>query len=92
MSRRVQIQEVLRFLDLDGDDLLIELRREGLFEEEDLDVGGADELRVALVLMNELGVNAPGVDVVLQLRRRLLTLQGRMTDVLTRLLDETSES
>jgi hypothetical protein len=37
----------------------------------------ADELRLAKLLMEELGVNAEGVDVALHLRRRLFALELR---------------
>ena len=38
--------------------------------------------------MRELGVNPAGVEVVLQLRRRLLVLEERTAESLRRLLDE----
>ena len=53
------------------------LREVGLFEEELLDPHEAEELRVAVVLVEELGVNAAGVQVALHLRRRLIALEGR---------------
>ena len=74
---RVRTREVLVYLGVEGSDLLEHLRREGLFEEEELEPGQADELRFAAVLMQELGVNAAGVEVALQLRRRLHALEAR---------------
>ena len=71
---RVRIEEVLRMLGAD-EGWLHTLRAEGLFESDDLEPWQAEELRVAAVWMNELGVNAAGVDVALQLRRRLLALE-----------------
>ena len=88
MPERTRADEVLRFLGLEGSSLLEELRREGLFEEEWLEPPDADELRVAVALMRDLGVNAAGVEVVLHLRRRLLTLEERTESSLRRLLSE----
>jgi len=82
MTRRTPVEEVLRFLGVDDPELLALLRSEGLFEAEEVDAVEAEELRVATVLVRELGVNAAGVDVALHLRRRLLTLQRRVELVL----------
>jgi hypothetical protein len=70
------VREVLTFLGVEGGGLIESLREEGLFETEELGPEEAEELRVAAVLMTDLGVNAAGVEVVLRLRRRLLALQG----------------
>lgn len=76
-TRRIEIREVL--LHLGGDPALLErLRSEGLFESDFLDPREADELRVAAVMMEELGVNPAGVHVALHLRRRLLALEARV--------------
>jgi hypothetical protein len=88
MTTRTPIQEVLRFLGIEDSALLEELRREGLFEQETVEPETAEELRVAASLMRELGVNPAGVEVVLQLRRRLLVLEERTAESLRRLLDE----
>lgn len=88
---RARVEEVLRFLGLEGSAILEELRREGLFEEEWLEADAAEELRVAAALMRDLGVNPAGVGVVLHLRRRLLALEGRTTMSLRRLLAELEE-
>lgn len=88
MSDRVRIDEVLRFLAGDDRSWLDELRREGLFEAEEVSPDEADDLRLAAVLVRELGVNAAGVGVVLHLRRRMICLEGRMRGVLERLLAE----
>ena len=73
---RVRVHEVLVYLGVDTKTLDV-LRSEGLFEAEDIDADQAEELRVATVLIEELGVNAAGVEVALQLRRRLLALEHR---------------
>lgn len=85
MSGRVRTAEVLRFLHLDEAGLLEELRREGLFLEDELGADSAEELRVAVSLIRELGVNPAGVDVALHLRRRLACLEARMRELLERL-------
>jgi hypothetical protein len=78
---RTSIAEVLRFLGAD-EELLRLLRSEGLFEAEELEPVEAEELRVAVLWMRDLGVNPAGVDVALQLRRRLLALESRLRDAL----------
>lgn len=80
--RRIPIDEVLRFLRVDTEEVLVELRREGLFEGDEVSPREAEELRVATVLLRELGVNPAGVDVALHLRRRLLCLEERMGTLL----------
>jgi DNA-binding MarR family transcriptional regulator len=88
MAKRIAVHEVLEYLGVDDTDLLDRLREEGLFEDDQLEAHTVEELRVATCLVRELGVNAAGVGVVLHLRRRLLVLQGRMSDTVKRLLDE----
>jgi hypothetical protein len=88
MMRRTRVTEVLEFLGLERSSILEELRREGLFESDWLEPDAAEELRVAAALMRDLGVNPAGVEVVLQMRRRLLALESRMQDSLRRLLSE----
>ena len=82
---RTQVAEVLRFLGVDDPELLHLLRSEGLFEEEELESAEAEELRVAVLWMRDLGVNPAGVDVALQLRRRLLALEHRLREALEQL-------
>jgi hypothetical protein len=84
---RVRIEELIVEMGVDRR-LLDELRAAGLFEEEELPLAEADELRVAVELMRSLGVNAPGVEVALQLRRRLLALEQRTAQLLRELIDE----
>jgi hypothetical protein len=82
VTRWITVDEVARFLHVEVESLLEELRREGLFPEDRLSSEEADDLRVAFTLMRELGVNAAGVEVALRLRRRLLFLEDRMREVL----------
>ena len=88
MPTRARVREVLEFLGVDDPEILDELRREGLFEDEWVEPDEAEELRVAAALMRELGVNPAGVEVALQMRRRLLALQELMSRSLKRLLAE----
>lgn len=85
--RRVRIEELMVEIGCDRS-LLDELRAAGLFEDEELPLEEADELRVATELMRSLGVNAPGVQVALQLRRRLLVLEQRTRRVLKQILEQ----
>lgn len=87
MSARFRIEEVLRFLELETDALLVDLRGEGLFERDELEPEEAEELRVAVELVRDLGVNPAGVAVALHLRRRLLSLEERMRELLQRLAE-----
>ena len=87
MTRRIRIEEVIRQIELADRDLLESLRDEGLFPEDEVTATQAEELRVAVVLMREMGVNPAGVDVILRLRGRLLTLQSRAEEALRLLLE-----
>jgi hypothetical protein len=84
---RIRIEELIVEIGCERS-LLDDLRAAGLFEGEDLPLEEADELRVAAELMRSLGVNAAGVQVALQLRRRLLALEERTARLLRELLDE----
>ncbi len=88
MTTRERIEEVLRQLGLGDRDLLESLRDEGLFPDDELSSSEAEDLRVAIVLMREMGVNAAGVEVILRLRSRLVTLQSRTEEALRLLLRE----
>ena len=90
MTRRVHVREVLAFLGVERDELLEALRAEGLFETDHLRPEQAEELRVAAVLMEDLGLNAAGVEVVLHLRRRLATLETLAAQALRRALERRS--
>ncbi len=75
--RRIRTQEVLVHLGIEEPGFIESLRAEGLFVEEELRPEEAEDLRLAQLLVEELGVNAPGVDVALHLRRRLMALARR---------------
>jgi hypothetical protein len=84
--RRIRIEEVLVYLGVEAS-FLERLREEGLFQSDEIEPEEAEDLRLATVLMEELGVNPAGVEVVLHLRRRLFALEGR-----ARVLAEALES
>lgn len=88
MTRRVRTVEVLRFLGVEEEGWLAELRDEGLFAADEISAEEAEELRIAALLVRELGVNAAGAEVILHLRRRLLCLESRMREALRLLADE----
>ena len=75
--RRIRVADVLVYLGVEERQFLEPLRREGLFEADELEPEQAEDLRLAKVLMEELGVNPAGVDVALHLRRRMLALERR---------------
>ncbi|MAG29982.1 MAG: hypothetical protein CL908_03695 [Deltaproteobacteria bacterium] len=77
-GRHIEIREVLLHVGADAR-LLDLLREEGLFEADEVDPREADELRVAALMMEELGVNPAGVQVALHLRRRLLAVEARLS-------------
>jgi hypothetical protein len=87
MTPRAPIAEVLRFLGIEDPGFLEALRREGLFEDDVLEPEAAEELRVAAHLVQDLGVNPAGVEVVLHLRRRLLVLEYRTRESLRAIID-----
>ena len=88
MTTHERIEEVLRQLGLGDGDLLESLRDEGLFPDDEISSTEAEDLRVAIVLMREMGVNAAGVEVILRLLSRLVTLQSRTEEALRLLLRE----
>ena len=88
MSHRARIEEVIRYIGRVDPELISSLRYEGLFPEDEVSSEEAEELRVAIVLMRDMGVNAAGVDVILRMRHRLLTLQSRTEEALHLLLDD----
>ena len=87
-GRRIRTEEVLLFLGVRETRWIDDLRGEGLFESEELDPAQAEDLRLAKVLVEDLGVNPAGVEVALHLRRRLMALEHR-AKVLARALEET---
>lgn len=88
MPERASVKELLRLLEIEDASILESLRREGLFQEDTVGRDAADELRVALTLVRDLGVNPAGVEVALRLRRRVLVLQQLTESSLRRLLAE----
>ena len=75
-TRRIRTREVLVYLEEGEGAFLEELRREGLFESDELEPEQADDLRLAKILMQEMGVNAAGVVHTL-LKHKLVATAGR---------------
>lgn len=92
MTQRRPIDDVLRRLGVRDTEILDHLRCEGLFPEDEVSNEEAEEFRVAVVLMREMGVNAAGVDVILRMRQRLVTLQSRSEQALRLLLQDAERS
>jgi len=88
MPERASVKEILRLLEIEDASILESLRGEGLFQEDTVGPDAAEELRVALTLVRDLGVNPAGVEVALHLRRRVLVLQQLTERSLRRLLSE----
>jgi hypothetical protein len=71
---------------LEGDrELLDELRRAGILESDHPGLTEADDARVARVLVRELDVNWPGVEIILRMRREIVEMH-RQTEELLRLV------
>ena len=79
--RRIRTEEVLVYLGVEKRSFLDALRAEGLFEKDEIEPEEAEDLRLARILMEEMGVNPAGVDVALHLRRRLLALELRAREL-----------
>jgi DNA-binding transcriptional MerR regulator len=90
---------VLRRLEIEGEvldrleelDLVVPVRRPG--RERAYHLRDVDRLRVYQVLVQELGVNPPGAEIILRMRTQLLAMQDRMFRMLSEfknkvLLDE----
>ena len=88
MQERASVKEILSLLEIEDTSILESLRDEGLFQEDFVGPDTAEELRVALTLVRDLGVNPAGVEVVLHLRRRMRVLQELTESSLRRLLAE----
>jgi MerR family transcriptional regulator/heat shock protein HspR len=76
--------ELLELL-ADDRDFLERLHEEGLLRapiKRTYSQEEAEKLRVARVLVRELDVNLPGVEVILHMRQQILALRQRMMDIL----------
>ncbi len=91
----VKVREVCVHLEI-GEEALREWASEGLVtlckgpESDEMVVSAADaeRLRVIALLMRELDVNLPGVEVILHMREELLAMQRQFDDVLSGLVGE----
>ncbi len=85
----LEIHEVLRILDIEADFIY-------MLEEEEiictycpegsskklLPAQALEEIRVAKVLMEDLGVNLEGVDIILRMRREMINMQRQFHAIL----------
>lgn len=83
------LEEVIRIFELD-ERFLLELEEEEIvscFREESAgrkyySCGELDKLRIAKVLVEELGVNLPGVDIILRMRRDMFSMRRQFDAIL----------
>lgn len=95
MAKYVKIREVCVELSLD-DATVRQLVEEGLVEvrcptsggEEVVSAADAERLRVISVLMREMDVNLPGVEVILHMREELMSLRRQFDQVVQTLVQE----
>lgn len=92
--RYVRLDEAIRTVGLPRElvDALLEVElihaRRTLDADEVISLEEAEDLRVARTLMEELGVNQEGVEVILRMRRRQMELQRRMDQLVATLRSE----
>jgi MerR family transcriptional regulator/heat shock protein HspR len=92
--RYVKLSDLRVQLDID-DALLEDLMAEELIEikhaldgEEVLSAADAERLRVILLLLRELEVNLPGIEVIMHMRDELLAMQQQFDEILHALVEE----
>jgi|SRR6185503_9931798 len=94
MLRYVKVREVCVELGV-SDELLDRLCGEGLIEvkhsledEALLSADEAEKLRVITVLMREMDVNLPGVEVILHMREDLRSMRAQFDEILREMVEE----
>lgn len=92
--RYLKLRDVCVRLEID-DELLATLSREGLVEvkntldeEPVVSPSEAERLRVIMLLMREMDVNLPGVEVILHMRDDLFSMQSQFDEILRTLVEE----
>lgn len=83
------LEEVIRIFELD-EQFLLDLEEEEIvscFREESAgrkyySRGELDKLQIAKVLVEELGVNLPGVDIILRMRRDMFSMRRQFDAIL----------
>lgn len=92
--RYLKLREVCIQLSID-EDLLATLSSEGLVEvkntlddEPVVSVADAERLRVIVLLMREMDVNLPGVEVILHMREDLFSMHEQFDEILRTLVEE----
>jgi len=86
-SKIVKRKELLALLDMDEEFLALLEREEiiSVCSEEGYSDEDADAARLAKLLMRDLDVNLPGVEVILHMRRNMIEMQHRFREVLEEL-------
>jgi MerR family transcriptional regulator/heat shock protein HspR len=94
MHRYLRLQEVIAELDVDPA-FLEQLEAEGLIHprrtlegEVVLSLEEVDRVRLARLLVYELEVNLPGVEVVVHMREEMLAMRRQFSEILERLVSE----
>jgi len=98
MKERWTREEVLRIFDLD-ETFLLDLEEEEIvccFREERSGsrvyaFSELEKLRIAKILVEELGVNLPGVDIILRMRRDMISARKQFDAILEDLADKIRE-
>jgi len=92
--RYVKLREVCTALDV-SEELLRTMIEEGLVEvkhtlddDEVLSVDDADRVRVGAMLVRDMDVNLPGVEVILHMREEIVAMQKQFHEVLEALVAE----
>jgi MerR family transcriptional regulator, heat shock protein HspR len=92
--RYFKLREVCERLEI-SDELLATLTSEGLVEikhsssdEAVLSASEAEKLRVITILMREMDVNLPGVEVILHMREDLFSAHSQLDEILHALVAE----
>lgn len=89
MEDYMEITEILKVMEI-SPELLEHLREEDIicvrcFEDKPgtyISREDIEEIRIAKVLMEDLGVNIEGVDIILRLRRQIIQMQNQFQTVL----------
>ncbi len=94
MHRYLKVAEVVAQLHVETE-FLDALEREGLIhikrtldDEPVMSSEDAERVRVALLLIGEMDINLPGVEVIINMRESMLAMQRQFSDLLDALVEE----
>lgn len=98
MAKYVKVREVCVRLQLDESTLrrlaeegLVKIQRPTSGDDDIVSAADAERLRVITVLMQEMEVNLPGVEVILHMREELLSMRRQIDEVVQTLVKELRE-